>query len=176
MEKKLEICCSWKWQTPPSLPPASRLPAPPPLVPLSLQETHPRFRCLSFCRLLICVGSSSIWLLKKLSTSRFFSSAMFGGTAVETETLSVNAGTSPLAANASDTFCFPFKWEKDETPAQSPYSHIYLSYVISVGSFLGSSSPLASHGNVSSKGRRENLCHEQSLSKHYRTFYTSFFF
>ena len=164
MGKKLKICCSCKWQNPPWLLPASRLPAPPFLVCFSLQETHPRFRCLSFWRLLICVGSSSIWLLKKLSTSRFFSSAMFGGTAVETETLTVNAGTLPLAANASDTFCFPFKWEEDETPAQSLYSHIYIytSCLISVRSFLGSSSPPSSHGNVSSKDR-EKSCVMNSL-------------
>ena len=42
---------------------------------------HPRLRCLSFCRLLIWVGSSSIWLLNMLSTSRFFRSEMLAGTA-----------------------------------------------------------------------------------------------
>ena len=36
---------------------------------------------MSFCRLLIWVGSSSIWLLNMFNTSRFFSSVMFGGTA-----------------------------------------------------------------------------------------------
>ena len=66
--------------------------------------------------------------------------------------------------------------ERWNSSAITLFTYIYLSYIISVGSFLGSSSPPASHGNVSSKGRRENLCHEQSLSKHYITFYTSFFF
>lgn len=44
--------------------------------------SYPRFRCLSFWRLLIWVGSSSIWLLNMFSTSTFLRSAMFGGTAI----------------------------------------------------------------------------------------------
>ncbi len=48
-------------------------------------QTNPRLRCLSFCRLLIWVGSSSIWLLNMFKTSKFFRSAMFGGTAKKRE-------------------------------------------------------------------------------------------
>lgn len=44
-------------------------------------KTYPRFRCLSFCKLLICVGRSSIWLLNMLRTSKFFSSEILAGTA-----------------------------------------------------------------------------------------------
>lgn len=46
---------------------------------------YPRLRCFSFWRLLIWVGSSSIWLLNMLRTSRFFSSEMLGGTPGNTE-------------------------------------------------------------------------------------------
>lgn len=44
------------------------------------KESHPRLRCFSFWRLLICVGSSSIWLLNMFRTSKFFNSEMFAGT------------------------------------------------------------------------------------------------
>ncbi len=46
-----------------------------------INVTYPRLRCFSFCRLLIWVGSSSIWLLNMFRTSRFFSSEMLAGTA-----------------------------------------------------------------------------------------------
>lgn len=44
------------------------------------KESHPRLRCFSFWRLLIWVGSSSIWLLNMFRTSKFFNSEMFAGT------------------------------------------------------------------------------------------------
>lgn len=116
---------------------------------LLLQNTHPRFRCLSFWRLLICVGSSSIWLLKKLSTSRFFSSAVLGGTATETNMLSVNTGTSLLERKAGNTVWFSFTCKRDKCQ----YDRQIQTFILFLKVFLSCNSLSRRNGNVPQRAK-----------------------